>query len=122
MRKSLDESCRSTGRSGRAEFDRAPTRSRKNVTGCISDGQPKVHKVNYPLRPIISSIGLYNDELSKYFAELIKNNQTPLSFSYIGDSFDFVRRICGINNSKDQVIISFGIDNLYTNVPVQEAS
>ena len=32
-RKSLDDSCRSTGQ---AEFDRMLVRSRKNLTGCIS--------------------------------------------------------------------------------------
>ena len=83
-------------------------------------GQPKVHKLKYPLRPIISSIGSYNHELSKYLADLIRNNRTPLSFSYIRNLFDFVRKIHGINNSKGRVMISFDIDNLYTNVPVYE--
>jgi len=36
-------------------------------------GQPKLHQHNYPLRPIISSIGSYNHELPKYLAELITN-------------------------------------------------
>ncbi|CAM4846457.1 unnamed protein product, partial [Rotaria magnacalcarata] len=38
-------------------------------------GQPKIHKNGYPLRPIISSIGSYNYELSKYLAGLIKANR-----------------------------------------------
>ncbi|CAF3418116.1 unnamed protein product [Rotaria sp. Silwood2] len=84
-------------------------------------GQPKVHKLDYPLRPIISSIGSYNHELSKYLAELIKNNRTTPSSSYIRDSFDFVKKICAINDSKDQVMVSFDVDSLYTNVPVNEA-
>ena len=84
-------------------------------------GQPKIHKLNYPLRPIISSIGSYNHELSKYLAELIKNNRTSSSPSFIKDSFDFVRKICDINDSKDQLMISFDVDNLYTNVPVHES-
>ena len=84
-------------------------------------GKPKVHKLNCALRPIISSVGSYNHELSKYLSELIKNNRTSLSFSYERDSFHFVRKICGVNNSKDEVMISFDVSNLYTNVPVHEA-
>ena len=84
-------------------------------------GQPKIHKNNYPLGPIISSIGSYNHELSKYLAELIKSNRTSLSFSYIRDSFEFVRKICPINNSKNQIMINLDVDRLYTNVQVHEA-
>ncbi|CAF4969727.1 unnamed protein product, partial [Rotaria sp. Silwood1] len=83
--------------------------------------QLKIHKHNYPLRPIISSIGSYNHELSKYLAQLIKTNRPSLSNSCIRDSFDFVTKICNINNSKNQVMISFDVDSRYTNVPVQEA-
>ncbi|CAF0930575.1 unnamed protein product [Didymodactylos carnosus] len=84
-------------------------------------GQSKIHKLNYPLRPIISSIGSYNHDLSKYLYELIKNNRPSKSFSYIRDSFEFVKKITGIQNSADQIMISFDVDSLYTNVPVHEA-
>ena len=84
-------------------------------------GQPKIHKNNYSLRPIISSIGSHNHELSKYLAELVKNSRISLSFSYIRDSFQFVRKICEINNSKNQIMISFDVDSLCTNIPVHEA-
>ncbi|CAF3431518.1 unnamed protein product [Rotaria socialis] len=85
-------------------------------------GQPKVLKLNYPLlRPIISSIDSYNHELSKYLAEIIKSNRTSSPPSYIRDSFEFVKKIIKVNDSKDQVMISFDVDSLYTNVPVNEA-
>jgi hypothetical protein len=84
-------------------------------------GQPKIHKINYPVRPIISSIGSYNHDLSKYLYQIIKNNRPAQSFSYIRDSFEFVKKIVGITDSSNQVMISFDVDNLYTNVPVNEA-
>ena len=84
-------------------------------------GQPKIHKTNYPVRPIISSIGAYNHDLSKYLYQIIKNNRPSQSFSYIRDSFEFVKKIIGIQDSANQVMISFDVDNLYTNVPVNEA-
>ena len=84
-------------------------------------GQPKIHKLNYPLRPIISSIGSYNHNLSKYLHQIIKNNRPKQSFSFIKDSFDLVKRIINIKDSSNQTMVSFDVDNLYTNVPVTEA-
>jgi hypothetical protein len=84
-------------------------------------GQPKIHKINYPVRPIISSIGSYNHDLSKHLYQIIKNNRPSQSFSYIRDSFDFVKKIAEMKNSSNQIMISFDVDNLYTNVPVKEA-
>ena len=46
-------------------------------------GQPKVHKVAYPLRPIISSIGSYNYNLSKYLTKVIQNHKTETPPSFI---------------------------------------
>ncbi|CAF1111825.1 unnamed protein product [Didymodactylos carnosus] len=48
-------------------------------------GQPKIHKLNYPVIPIISSIGSYNHDLSKYLYDIIKNNRPSKSFSYVRD-------------------------------------
>ena len=84
-------------------------------------GQPKIHKLNYPVRPIISPIGSYNHNLSKHLYYIIKNTRPSQSFSYIRDSFEFVKKITGMKSSLNQIMISFDVDNLYTNVPVHEA-
>ncbi|CAF1534998.1 unnamed protein product, partial [Didymodactylos carnosus] len=65
--------------------------------------------------------GSHNHDLSQYLYELIKNNRPSKSFSYIHDSFEFVKKITGIQNSSDQIRVNFDVDNLYTNVPVHEA-
>ncbi|CAF3538239.1 unnamed protein product [Rotaria sp. Silwood1] len=51
-------------------------------------GLPKAHKTGYPIRPIISTIGSYQYELSKYLAKAIRNAR-PQAKSYIKDSFEF---------------------------------
>ena len=84
-------------------------------------GQPKIHKLSYPLRPIISSVNTYNYELSKYLTKIIKDNRPSKSFSFIRDSFEFVKRIRTLENSNNHTMVSFDVDNLYTNVPVNEA-
>jgi hypothetical protein len=62
---------------------------------------PKVHKSYYPVRPIISSVGLYIYELAKHLADLINKNPTKKSFSYIEDSFEFVKMITELPAGKN---------------------
>ncbi|CAF4794379.1 unnamed protein product, partial [Rotaria sp. Silwood2] len=85
-------------------------------------GLPKAHKTGYPIRPIISTIGSYQYELSKYLAKAIRNAR-PQAKSYIKDSFEFVKRIKEITleKGKTYTMCSFDVESLYTNVPVEEA-
>ncbi|CAF3880073.1 unnamed protein product [Rotaria sp. Silwood1] len=62
-------------------------------------GLPKAHKTGYPTRPIISTIGSYQYQLSKYLAKAIRDAR-PQAKSYIKDSFEV---------------------SLFTNVPIEEA-
>ena len=71
--------------------------------------------------PIISSVGPYNYELSTYLTRILKHNHPSPSYSYIKDSFEFMKKISGLKESKQQILVSFDVDNLYTNVLVQEA-
>ncbi|NJL51450.1 MAG: hypothetical protein HC930_03140 [Hydrococcus sp. SU_1_0] len=90
------------------------------VTGSkfgVMYGLPKVHKMNTPLRPILSTLGTANYSLSKFLVSLL----TPISnnsFS-IKDSFDFVKEICSIPNNQ-YFMASFDIVSLFTNIPVDE--
>ena len=93
-----------------------------SATLAVMYGLPKTHKSNYPLRPIISSIGSYNHELAKYLSDIIKSNikEKGKSFSFVKDSFDFVKKITEIKHISDHIMLSFDVDNLFTNVPVNE--
>ena len=95
-------------------------RSTCSSSSCMY-GQPKIHKQGYALRPIISSIGSYNYELSKYLANILKNSRPTKPNSYIRDSFDLVTKIKNMNCNKNKIMCSFDIDALYTNVSVKEA-
>ena len=85
-------------------------------------GLPKVHKTGYPIRPIISTIGSFQYELSKYLARAIRKASPPAN-SYIKDSFEFVNKIKNtvLNKEKSYIMCSFDVESLYTNVPVYEA-
>jgi len=83
-------------------------------------GQPKIHKDNIPLRPIISTTATYNYQLSKHLTKILsKVRKEPPSF--IKDSFELMKKITKLESKNNEIIISFDIDNLYTNVPVAEA-
>ena len=83
-------------------------------------GLPKIHKVDIPLRPIVASIGSPSYSLSKYIASMI----SPLAGktdSFIKDSAHFVDLVKDIKLSEDEIMISFDVKSLFTNVPITEA-
>ena len=80
-------------------------------------GQPKIHKPNIPLRPILSSINTPSYKLSKFLVPHLSpltTNQYTLS-----DSFSFASYIQSIHHS-DCFMTSFDVNNLFTNIPVSE--
>ena len=80
-------------------------------------GQPKIHKLGVPIRPIVSYSGspLYN--LNKYIANILK--------AYVKDennnaknSTTFSNYIRNVPIEDDEIIVSFGATFLYTNIPI----
>ena len=85
-------------------------------------GSPKMHKLfdsnslaNF--RPIVSSIGTYNYNISKCLCELLSPN-LPNEFC-TSDTFTFVeeRKELSIN---DKFLVSYGVKILFTNIPLKE--
>ena len=78
-------------------------------------------KLDYPLRPITSSVNVNNYKLSEHLTEIIKTNRSFQSFSLICDSFEFLKRTCTLGDNNTYTMISFDVDNLYTSLLVNEA-
>ena len=85
-------------------------------------GLPKLHKkrdagAHPPFRPIVSSIGAYNYNLSKYLASIlgpcIPDKHTTQ------DSFSFVNEFSNIQ-SQNKFLISLTLKGLFTNIPLSE--
>ena len=83
-------------------------------------GLPKIHKTNMPMRPIVSCIGSPTYHLAKYVTTLI-SPLTGHTSSFIKNSQDFVKIAKGIHLNNTEVMVSFDIKSLFTNVPVEEA-
>ena len=85
-------------------------------------GLPKIHKLNSNrdnlyLRPIISSIGTYNYNLSKFLTNLL----APVipSSNCTKDSFTFCEEIKKVS-ATNKFLISYDVCSLFTSIPLKE--
>ena len=81
-------------------------------------GLPKVHKDNYPLRPILSAIGTHSYKLAKFLVPLL--SQITQNVYSLKDTFQFVHQITNIVNAQDYIMASFDVTSLFTNIPLDE--
>ena len=70
------------------------------------------------MRPILSATGTYNYKLAKWLDENLK----PLSInaSTVTDIFTFTEEIQGMEINDQDILVSYDVSSLFTNVPVNE--
>jgi len=88
---------------------------------------PKIHKdidkwpshSMPPGRPIVSDCGSESKNISKFIEYHIKNkaNQHP---AFLKDTHDFLSKIRSIETSPNDLLITLDVDNMYTNINVDE--
>ena len=86
-------------------------------------GTPKMYKFSssdsFPkLRPIVSSIGTFNYNLSRSLCDFLLSPLVPNEYS-CKDTFSFVCQIKNANLSK-KFFVSYDVTSLFTNIPLQE--
>jgi hypothetical protein len=83
-------------------------------------GLPKIHKEGVPLRPIVSQIGAPTYRLSKYLAQSLQQfvGQSP---SCVKNSDHFIDILKRTVIGQDDLLVSFDVVSLFTNVPVRES-
>ena len=82
-------------------------------------GLPKIHKSTVPLRPIVASRGSATYNLAQHLTELLK----PLvgnSQHHVLNSFSFIQEIKHLHLDPHDILVSFDVVSLFTNVPVDE--
>ncbi|XP_047987681.1 uncharacterized protein LOC125227409 [Leguminivora glycinivorella] len=82
-------------------------------------GLPKIHKNDWPLRPIVSQIDSPTYKASRFLSSLLQP-LTGNTFSFVRDSTHFVQLLEGVMLQEDEVMVSFDVTSLFTNVPVAE--
>ena len=82
-------------------------------------GLPKIHKVDTPMRPIISTTNSINYKLAKWISNLLSPCLNSISGAHLKNTQDFIDKIKHISFN-DKIMVSFDIKSLFTKVPVTE--
>ncbi|XP_062717056.1 uncharacterized protein LOC134292178 [Aedes albopictus] len=78
-------------------------------------GQPKAHKQNLPLRPVIPNVTAPTYKLAKYVANILQSSiHSPYNTA---SSFEFCDEVNNITLPEGYVMISLDVTSLFTNVP-----
>ena len=83
-------------------------------------GLPKIHKRETPLRPIVSSIGAVSYQTSKELARIL----SPLvgrSPYHVHNNQDLLEDLRSIKLGKDECLMSFDVQALFTSVAIEPA-
>lgn len=85
-----------------------------NLPRCY--GQPKIHKKDYPLRIIVSTLGSPLYQVSHFLHEILHSSlKKPKSF--IKDSWTFAKLITTTHISHNEILVSLDVISLFTNIP-----
>lgn len=79
-------------------------------------GLIKIHKSGHPARPIVASINSATYNLSKMFANILKN-VVGNSNRTIHNATELVTKLRKIRLPKNYILISFDVVSLFTNIP-----
>jgi hypothetical protein len=83
-------------------------------------GQPKIHKKEMPLRPIVSGVGSMTHKAAAVLAEIL----TPLvgkSEHHVKNSKEFATKIRELEIPPANSMISYDVTALFTSIPVEDA-
>ena len=83
-------------------------------------GSAKIHKDGVPLRPIVSTVGSATYRIAKRLNTIL----TPYARdaeSYIKNTTDFVGKLKDITIEDDEIMVSYDVKSLFTNVPIGAA-
>lgn len=86
-----------------------------NSKAPILRGQPKTHKTNIPIRPVVNFQNAPSYKLSKFLDNKIKNSRHSIKNTY-----GFIKKIKDIDIPENSLLILFDVCNMYTNIPTKE--
>ena len=83
-------------------------------------GLPKIHKADVPLRPIVSCVNTFAYDLSAYLANIL-SPLTGKSEYTVTNSAHFVSTVSNETILDNEIMVSFDVESLFTNVPIDAA-
>ena len=83
-------------------------------------GLPKIHKPGTPLRPIVSCVSSFAYDLSKHLAGIL-SPMTGKTSNTVPNSTAFAEFVRGQRIGSHETLVSFDVESLFTNVPIDGA-
>ena len=83
-------------------------------------GLPRLHKPGVPLRHIISFVDSPSYNISKHLVTIL-SPLTGDSPSHVRNSSDFTRFVAGQHLAEGEVLVSYDVISLFTNIPADLA-
>lgn len=80
-------------------------------------GLPKIHKEDYPLRPICSSVNSPSIKLCRYIVNILKNLTSNSRYN-VKDSIAFKDKLQKVTIKKTERMVSFDVVSLFPSIPV----
>ena len=84
---------------------------------------PKIHKVNNPGRPIVSSNNHPTERVSQFVDYYLKPSVNTVP-SYVKDTTDFLNKLANLNTINtlpdNAILVTLDVTSLYTNIPHSE--
>ncbi len=84
-------------------------------------GNIKVHKDNFPIRPIISSVNCLGGPLMEWLLNKLEIVAERLSECKIINSIQVFNKLNGVHLDDDHELVTWDYDNMYTNIPISVA-
>ena len=94
--------------------------SPKETTIAEIYGLPKLHKENYPLRPVVSLVDSPTYYLAKWLFKKLKDLASHSSFS-INNSQEFLSKLKCTSVAEDELMVSFDVISLYPSIQLDLA-
>ena len=81
-------------------------------------GLPKIHKANIPSRPTVSCVNTFAYDLSAFLANIL-SPLTGNSDFMVTNSAHFASIISSEKIQDNEIMVSFDVESLFTNVPIE---
>ena len=83
-------------------------------------GLPKIHKANTPFRPIVSCVNTFAYDASAFLANILSPLTGNSDFT-VTNSAHFTSVISSKKIQDHEIMVSFDVESLFTNVPIEGA-
>jgi hypothetical protein len=91
-----------------------------NPSAPVIRGLPKIHKISLPIRPVVNWKQAPAYKLAKLLSQLLQTHiPLPNTFN-VKNSIHLMKDITEIPYHKNIKLLSFDIENMYSNIPTDE--